>query len=164
MNYPYSSFLLEVGKAKLQLASVFQARPGQCPACTPLPNNEDLPAGRDQQSAANRPSWPSEVVRARGGLRESRRNAKSPGGPYWMREDMGAHSFAWTLFLLGTLAAAQTDQPVLWLSIGPAPFVVGYTIVALLRRRVNLYGSMRGLRQQGGGSGRWECQCQCQCQ
>jgi hypothetical protein len=160
MNYPYSSFLLEVRKAKLQLACVFQARPGQCPQNPPSPNYEDIPTRSDQQPAAGRPSLSREVVCALGGLWELRRNAKSPGGLYWMREDMGAHSFAWTLLLLGTVAAAQTDQPMLWLLVGPAPFVVGYAAVAFLRRRFNLCAYLRGLRHQDGGSG--QCQCQCQ--
>ena len=52
-----------------------------------------------------------------------------------MREDMGVLGFAWTLLLLGTIAAAETDQPVLWLLLGPIPFLVGFVLVLSLRQR-----------------------------
>jgi hypothetical protein len=52
-----------------------------------------------------------------------------------MREDMGVLGFAWTLLLLGTIAAAETDQPVLWLLVGPVPFLVGFVLVVSLRQR-----------------------------
>jgi hypothetical protein len=158
MNYPYSSFLLETRKAQLKLAFVFQAPPGQRPEDLRLANDEDIPTSKDRQSASDRRSASPGVVRRPGDRCELRRNAKSPGRPYWMREDMGAHSFAWTLLLLGTCAAAQTEQPVLWLLIGPAPFVIGYTAVAFLRqKRNNLSARLRGLRQ---GGERDLCQCQ----
>jgi hypothetical protein len=80
---------------------------------------------------------------------------------YWMREDMGALSFSWTLVLLATFAATQSDQPALWLLVGPAPLAIGFAAAALLRRRFNLCGYLRGLRQQRRLS---SCQCQCQCQ
>lgn len=51
-----------------------------------------------------------------------------------MREDMGVFGFAWTLLLVGTVAAAETDRPVLWLLVGPVPFVVGFAVVAFLRK------------------------------
>ncbi len=160
MNYPYSSFLLETRRAQQKLAFVFQAPPGQGPEGPRLANDQEIPTSKEQQPAADRRSASPEVVRRPGDHCELRRNAKSLGRPYWMREDMGAHSFAWTLLLLGTFAAAQTDQPVLWLLIGPAPFVVGYTAVAFLRqKRFNLSARLRGLRPQGGGSGLCQCQC-----
>jgi hypothetical protein len=52
-----------------------------------------------------------------------------------MREDMGVLGFAWTLLLLGVVAAAETDQPVLWLLLGPIPFLVGFVLVLSLRQR-----------------------------
>ena len=36
--------------------------------------------------------------------------------------DMSIFSFTLTLLLLGTVGAAQTDNPMFWLLIGPAPF------------------------------------------
>ena len=66
--------------------------------------------------------------------RISKRNRKYPNGNYWMREDMGVFGFAWTLLLIGTVAAAETDRPVLWLLVGPVPFVVGFAVVAFLRK------------------------------
>ena len=56
-----------------------------------------------------------------------------------MREDMGVLGFAWTLLLLGTVAAAETDQPVLWLLVGPVPFLVGFVLVVSLRQRFKAF-------------------------
>jgi hypothetical protein len=68
--------------------------------------------------------------------RFGKRNRKYPNGNYWMREDMGVFGFAWTLLLVGTVAAAETDRPVLWLLVGPVPFVVGFAVVAFLRKKI----------------------------
>jgi hypothetical protein len=38
--------------------------------------------------------------------------------------DMSAFSFTLTLLLLGTVGAIQTENPMFWLLIGPAPFFV----------------------------------------
>jgi hypothetical protein len=78
---------------------------------------------------------------------------------YWMRGDMSAASFTWTLVLLATLAASQSDQPAFWLSVGPAPLAVGFAAAALLRRRFNLCSYLRVLRPQ-----RFLGRCQCHCQ
>jgi peptidoglycan/LPS O-acetylase OafA/YrhL len=67
--------------------------------------------------------------------RSSRRSRKYLQGNYWMREDMGVLGFAWTLLLLGTVAAAETDQPVFWLLVGPVPFLIGFVVVVALRQR-----------------------------
>lgn len=80
-------------------------------------------------------------------------NRASPKRPYWMREDMGALGFTWTLMLLATFAATQTDQPALWLLIGPAPLAIGFAATALLRRRFNLCSYLRTLRQRRRVSG-----------
>src|ERR1700732_2222402 len=67
--------------------------------------------------------------------RISKRNRKYLNGNYWMGGGMGVCGFAWTLLLIGTGAAAETDRPVLWLLVGPVPFVVGFAAVAFLRQR-----------------------------
>ena len=102
MNYPYSSFRLETRKAQLKLAFVFQAPPGQRPEDPRLSNDEDIPTSKDQQPAANRPSASLSRAQARRLLRVER-NGKSPGRPYWMREDSGPTAFAWTLLPLEPL-------------------------------------------------------------
>jgi hypothetical protein len=159
MNYPYSSFILEAQRAKQRLARVFQARPARHAVNLSLTNVERAPARNDQLDAANRPRVSPEISRPRVG----------PNGSYWRREDMGALSFTLTLLLLGTVAAAQTDQPGLWLLVGPAPLAVGLAAVAFLRRRFNLLTYLRGLRARSGQSRerptrvvahRGSCQCQ----
>ncbi|MBV9104797.1 MAG: hypothetical protein JO313_02120 [Verrucomicrobia bacterium] len=73
------------------------------------------------------------------------KNRAFPKRLYWMREDMGALSFSWTLTLLATFAATQSDQPARWLLVGPAPLAIGFAAAALLRRRFNLRGYLRDL-------------------
>ena len=48
---------------------------------------------------------------------------------------MSTFSFTLTLLLLGTIGAAQSDNPVFWLLIGPAPFAVMFTGLAFLRQQ-----------------------------
>ena len=50
------------------------------------------------------------------------------------RHDMGPFTFTLTLLLLGTIGAAETDNPVFWLLIGPAPFAVVFTGLVFLRQ------------------------------
>jgi hypothetical protein len=145
MNYPYSSLILEAQRAKERLAGVFQARPDRRAPSLPLRNVEGGPARNDAQHAADRPTVSAEVSYPRIALFDAGRNTAFPNRTYWMRGDMSALSFALTLLLLGTAAATQTDQPVLWLLIGPAPFAVGFAAVAVLRQRFNLYACLRGL-------------------
>jgi hypothetical protein len=44
-------------------------------------------------------------------------------------EMAGVLSFLLTLLLIGTIGAAQTDNPTFWLLIGPAPFSVSLEIL-----------------------------------
>jgi len=48
---------------------------------------------------------------------------------------MSTFSFTLTLLLLGTIGAAQSDNPVFWLLIGPAPFAVMFTGLVFLRQQ-----------------------------
>jgi hypothetical protein len=166
MNYPYSSLILEAQRAKRRLARVLQAPPERRAGSLSLPHSEGAPARNDQQEAASRPRVSPEVLRPRNGLRDARRNTAFPNRPYWTREDMGALSFTLTLLLLGTIAAAQTDRPVLWLSVGPAPLAVAFVAGAFLRKRFNLCAYVRGLRNrasQGRQRSAHTERCQCQC-
>ena len=83
------------------------------------------------------------------------KNTRSSKGLYWMREDMGVLSFAWTLVLLSAVAATQMDQPVLWLLLGSAPLIVGVAAAGFLRRRFDLCAILRGFRSS------YQCQSQC---
>jgi hypothetical protein len=55
---------------------------------------------------------------------DPRRNASSLKWSSRGRNDMSTFSFTLTLLLLGTIGATQTDNPLFWLLIGPAPFAV----------------------------------------
>ena len=50
------------------------------------------------------------------------------------RNDMSTFGFILTLLLLGTIGAVQTDNPMFWLLIGPAPFAVVLTGLVLFRQ------------------------------
>jgi hypothetical protein len=155
MNFPYSSLIVEAESAKQQLTRAFQTEAGG--QISNLSQN-----GIKQSSGKN--DWNE----AANGLNESFnclravqfnpwKNTRSSKGLYWMREDMGVLSFAWTLVLLSAVAAMQTDQPVLWLLIGSAPLVVGVAAAGFLRRRFDLCAILRGFRSS------YQCQCQSQC-
>jgi hypothetical protein len=45
---------------------------------------------------------------------------------------MTTFTFTLTLLLLSTIGAAQTDNPMFWLLIGPAPFAVVFTGLVFL--------------------------------
>jgi len=70
-----------------------------------------------------------------------------------MREDMGVLGFAWTLLLLGTVAAAETDRPVLWLLVGPVPFLVGFVLVVSLRQRFKSFSCQLSVDEIRGTKG-----------
>ena len=56
-------------------------------------------------------------------------------GGYACDDDMSTFTFTLTLLLLATVAAAQTDDPMFWLLIGPAPFAVAFTGLVFFRQR-----------------------------
>src|SRR6516164_2075699 len=65
---------------------------------------------------------------------QARRNATSLKWSNRGRHDMSPLTFSLTLLLLGTIGAAQTDNPMFWLLIGPAPFAVVFTGLVFLRQ------------------------------
>ncbi len=149
MNYPYSSLIFEAQRANQELARLFQAQPDRSAASLSQSTSEPASAKNDPPGAANRPRVSPEVWLPRDMLCGLRKNTRFPSGTYWMREDMGILGFTWTLVLLGTVAAAQTDHPILWLLAGPAPLVVVLAAVAFLRRRFNLCAYLRSLWNRG---------------
>jgi len=58
---------------------------------------------------------------------------------------MSTFSFTLTLLLLGTIGAAQSDNPVFWLLIGPGPF----TGLAFLRQQFSPKRMGKPLRHLG---------------
>lgn len=61
---------------------------------------------------------------------------------------MSVFGITLTLVLLGTIAAAHTDCPVLWLLIGPAPLGVGFTVIAFLRHGFIRHRSLPTVRER----------------
>jgi hypothetical protein len=155
MNFPYSSLIVEADSAKQQLDRVFQTEAaGQISSLSQTGTRHNS-GKNDRNEAANRLKESFNFSRD---IRlNSWTNTRSSKGLYWMREDMGALSFAWTLVLLSAVAAIQTDQPVLWLLIGPAPLAAGVAAAGFLRRRFDLCAILRGFRRS------YQCQCQCPC-
>jgi hypothetical protein len=155
MNFPYSSLIVEADSSKQQLTRVFQT--GADGRISSLAQTDINPGSgkNDWNEAANRPKESFNFLRLGDVHLHPRKNSRSSKGLYWMREDMGALSFAWTLVLLSAVAATQTDRPVLWLLLGTAPLVVGVVAVGFLRRKFDLCAILRGVR----GSYPYQCQC-----
>jgi hypothetical protein len=144
MNNPYTSLHMETRQAKQRLTQIVQDRHTESLF---LPDNKDAPAADEQKEATDWPSMPPEVARQCKVLRDLRENAGSPKGPNDTRRDMSAFSFTLTLLLSGTIAAANTDQPLFWLLIGPAPLAVGLTATVFLRQRFHLDACLLALRK-----------------
>jgi hypothetical protein len=155
MNFPYSSLIVEADGAKQKLNLVFRTKAnGQI-------SSRSQTGIKHSSSKNDRNEVVSCLKESFNFLRDIRlnpwTNPRSSKGLYWMREDMGALSFAWTLVLLSAVAAIQMDQPVLWLLIGPAPLAAGVAAAGFLRRRFDLCAILRGFRRN------YQCQCQCPC-
>ena len=65
---------------------------------------------------------------------DPRRNTTSLKGSSRGRNDMSPFTFTLTLLLLSTIGAAQTDNPMFWLLIGPGPFVVVFAGIVFSRQ------------------------------
>jgi hypothetical protein len=63
------------------------------------------------------------------------KNATPPKRSARTKRDMSAFSFSLALLLLGTIAAANTNHPMFWLLVGPAPLAAGFTVLAFFRQR-----------------------------
>jgi hypothetical protein len=157
MNFPISSLIMEADSAKRQLTQVFQTGSGGHISSQAHDDIKFSSGKNDWNKADNCPKESFNFFRLRDIHLNPWKNNRSSKGLYWMREDMGAFSFAWILVLLSAVAATQTDQPVLWLLIGPAPLAVGVAAAGFLRRRFDLCSILRGFR------GSYQCQCPCQC-
>jgi hypothetical protein len=152
MNFPYSSLIVEADSAKQQLTRVFQTEAGRQISSLFQTGVKHRSGKNDSNEVANR------LKKSFNFLRDIHlnplKNTKSSKGLYWMREDMGALSFAWTLVLLSAVAAIQTDQPVLWLLFGAGPLAAGVAAFGFLRRRFDLCIILRGFRRS------YQCPCQ----
>lgn len=137
MNYPYSSLILEAQSAKRELSRAFQSSPDGGLSRSILPDLQGGGTAKDDRSdIARTPRTVSRISLLGDLLYHPRKRVRLPNGFYWMHEDMGPVSFILTLVLLGTAAAAQTDQPAFWLLVGPTPLACGFLAVTLFRRRL----------------------------
>jgi hypothetical protein len=155
MHFPYSSLIVEADSAKQQLTRMFQREAARHISSLAQTDLKRSSGKNDWNEAANRPKDRCNFFRLGDIHLNPWKNTSSSKGLYWMREDMGVLSFAWTLVLLSAVAAIQTDQPVLWLLIGPAPLAVGVAGAGFLRRRFDLCAILRGFRRS------YQCQCHC---
>ena len=137
MNYPYDLLYLDVQGAKQALARSLEPGPGRL-VDTPFPATaNNIPVAKGQPRIAKRSAPSTEFTRSRRALNNPATPLKRSG---LTGNDMSTFSFSLTLLLLGTIAAADTNHPVFWLSIGPAPLVAGFTILTLFRKRVSRRG------------------------
>ena len=148
MNYPYSSLVLEAQKAKRELSRAFPSSSNQGVSRSVSAEIKGRTTEAARPVTVRSPRTVSRIFLLSSLLNHPRKRVRFPNGFYWMREDMGAVSFILTLVLLGSAAAAQTDQPAFWLLVGPAPLAAGFLAVSFFRRRL--------LRSVG------VKQCQCQ--
>lgn len=140
MNYPYDLLYQDLHGARQGLARSLRSGPGP-EADTRLPGIGDgALVANCQQPTANGPTLSPEFTRSRGDLNNPATNPSRPKRSSWNGNDMSAFSFSLTLLLLGTIAAAETNHPVFWLSIGPAPLVAGFTILTFVRKRFSRRG------------------------
>ena len=79
-------------------------------------------------------SRPARLVDCHAKARRSRNSAVKTGSS-WTAKDVSAFTVTLMLVLLGTVFAANTNQPVFWLLLGPAPLAVGFTLITFLRER-----------------------------
>jgi hypothetical protein len=138
MNHPYTSVHMETRQAKQRLIQVFDGRRGPS-----LVEIEEASGAHQQKRVTDRPWLSRELTRqckVLGDLRKTERSAKE--------SDMSSFSFTLTLLLSGTIAAANADQPLFWLLIGPTPLAIGLATAVFLRPRFDLSACLLALRKR----------------
>jgi hypothetical protein len=76
---------------------------------------------------------PSQELKCSGSVYErSKEKCRLAETVHWGRHDLNPFTFTLTLLLLSTIGAAQTDNPMFWLLIGPASFAVVFTGLVFL--------------------------------
>jgi len=138
MNHPYTSLHMETRQAKQRLIQVFDGRRGPSRVET-----EEASGAHQQQRATDRTWLSRELTRqckVLGDLRKTEQSAKE--------SDMSSFSFTLTLLLSGTIAAANADQPLFWLLIGPTPLAIGLAAAVFFRPRFDLPACLLALRKR----------------
>ena len=145
MNHPYTSLHMEARQAKQRLIQVLQDRRGES-----LVEIEYVPVANQQKRATDRPSLSlsrelTRQCKVLSNLRKTERSAKESD---WSGRDMSSFSFTLTLLLSGTIAAANADQPLFWLLIGPTPLAIGLAAAVFLRPRFDFPACLVALRKR----------------
>jgi hypothetical protein len=125
------------------MIQVFQGRRAES-----LVEIEDVPVANQQKRATDRPWLSRELTRQCKVLSDLRKTERSAKESDWSGKDMSSFSFTLTLLLSGTIAAANADQPLFWLSIGPAPLAIGLAAAVFLRPRFDLPACLVALRKR----------------
>ena len=131
MNHP--SLHMETRQAKQRLIQVLKGRRAES-----LVEIEDVPVANQPKRATDRPSLSRELTRQCKVLSDLRKTERSAKEPDWSGKDMSSFSFTLTLLLSGTIAAANADQPLFWLLIGPTPLAIGLAAAVFLRPTIRL--------------------------
>jgi hypothetical protein len=139
----YLNLHIEAEKAKQRLTQVFEEQQTGNRLRSAIEDLTDRPEQAiDRQWLSPEMTRPSRVNPWKKG--SSSKRAASTG------KDMSSSSFALTLLLAGTIAAANTDQPLFWLSIGPVPLAIALGAAVLFRSRFDLLVCL--LRKRSGQS------------
>jgi len=109
---------------------------------------EDVPVANQRKKATDRPWLSRELTRQCKVLSDLRKTERSAKESDWFGKDMSSFSFTLTLLLSGTIAAANADQPLFWLLIGPTPLAIGLAAAVFLRPRFDLPACLVGLRKR----------------
>ena len=137
----HANLHMETRQAKQRLMQVLKGRGSES-----LVEIEDLPVANQPKRATDRPSLSRDrQCKVLSDLRKTERSAKESD---WSGKDMSSFSFTLTLLLSGTIAAANADQPLFWLLIGPTPLAIGLAAAIFLRPRFDLPACLLALRKR----------------
>jgi len=129
------SLLLQGYEAKRRLSQLFQSEGlGQANhPSTASVTRDSIPA---VQTDIEQNSKPFREICREHGLVRSRTPTALPTRQWGqMKRDLTVSGFVFMLVLVGAILAANTERPVFWLLIGPAPVAVLHTIRTFLRPR-----------------------------
>jgi hypothetical protein len=139
----HANLHMETRQAKQTLIEVLKGRGAES-----LVEIEDVPVANQPKRATDRPSLSRELTRQCKVLSDLRKTERSAKESDWSGKDMSSFSFTLTLLLSGTIAAANADQPLFWLLIGPTPLAIGLAAAIFLRPRFDLSACLLALRKR----------------
>ena len=139
----HANLHMETRQAKQRLMQVLKGRGSES-----LVEIEDVPVANQPKRATDRPSPSRELTRQCKVLSDLRKTERTAKESDWSGKDMSSFSFTLTLLLSGTIAAANADQPLFWLLIGPTPLAIGLAAAIFLRPRFDLPACLLALRKR----------------